>query len=187
MLDNAAPTISQRLHAWRGGDTTAYDALVPTVYAELRLIAGHLMRMQSTAHTLQPTDLANEAWLKLAGNGVPCNDRAHFMAVAARAMRQILVDHARGLKRHKRDGGVRVSLTLANGAQLPADENLLLLEEQLGALETAEPRVAQVTELHYFGGMTYTEIGEVVGISEATVDRDLRFARAWLADRMDPP
>lgn len=179
--------ITERLQAWRAGDVEAFNALVPEVYAELRRIAGSLMRQQSPAHTLQPTALANEAWLKLAGSNVACNDHAHFLAVAARAMRQILVDHARALARQKRAGGHRVSLTLASGEQLPADENVLLLEQELCTLEAEAPRVAQVTELHYFGGMTHLEIGTVVGVSRATVDRDLRFARAWLAERMAGP
>ncbi len=179
--------ISEQLQAWRGGDAEAFRTLLPQVYAELRRIAGRLMHEQSPAHTLQPTALANEAWLKLAGSGVICRDHAHFMAVAARAMRQILVDHARALSRKKRDGGVRVSLTLASGELLAADENLLALEDGLVALETEEPRAAQVTELHYYGGMTYAEMAEVVGVSPATIDRDLRFARAWLADRMANP
>ncbi len=177
--------VAEQLAAWHTGDRTAFDALVPQVYGELRRIAGALMRQQSPAHTLQPTALANEAWLKLAGSGVVCKDRAHFLAVAARAMRQILVDHARGLARHKRDGGIQVSLTLANGEQLPADETMLGLEEALVALEHEEPRAAWVTELHYFGGMTYCEISTVVQVSEATVDRDLRFAKAWLAERIE--
>lgn len=142
------------------------------------------MRDQGAAHTLQPTALANEAWLKLAGSSTDWNDRAHFLAVAARAMRQILVDHARGVGRDKRNGGARISLSLVDGELLPADERLLLLEAELGVLEMSAPRAAQVTELHYFGGMNYEEIGAVVGISRATVDRELRFARVWLAERL---
>ncbi len=179
--------ITQQLRAWRAGDNTAFEALLPDVYAQLRRIAGGLMRDQGAAHTLQPTALANEAWLKLAGSNTDWNDRAHFLAVAARAMRQILVDHARGVGRDKRNGGARISLSLVDGELLPADERLLLLEAELGVLETSAPRAAQVTELHYFGGMNYDEIGAVVGISKATVDRELRFARAWLAERMAGP
>ncbi|HET6546612.1 MAG TPA: ECF-type sigma factor [Rhodanobacteraceae bacterium] len=176
--------ITERLRAWRAGDAAALDVLLPEVYAELRRIAGRLMRAQASVHTLQPTALANEAWLKLAGSDADWSDHAHFLAVAARAMRQILVDHARGLARDKRAGGARISLSLADGEQLPADERLLLLESELSVLETSAPRAAQVTELHYFGGMNYEEIGAAVGISRATVDRELRFARAWLAERM---
>jgi RNA polymerase sigma factor (TIGR02999 family) len=173
--------------AWHAGDAAAVDALVPEVYGELRRIARRLMRGQSAAHTLQPTALANEAWLKLAGSDADVNDRVHFFAIAARAMRQVLVDHARGLARDKRDGGARISLTLANGEVLPADERLLLLEAELGNLEHGSPRAARITELHYFGGMNYEEIGTVLGLSKATVDRELRFARAWLAARLDGP
>lgn len=179
--------ITEKLRAWRDGDGTAFGVLVPEVYAELRRIAARLMRDQNAAHTLQPTALANEAWLKLAGSDGDWNDRVHFFAVAARAMRQILVDHARGLARDKRDGGARISLSLADGDLLPADEHLLLLEAELGVLEGSAPRAAQVTELHYFGGMNYEEIGAAIGISKATVDRELRFARAWLAERIGGP
>jgi len=176
--------ITEQLRAWRGGDGAALEALEPVVYAELRQIAGRLMRGHSSAHTLQPTALANEAWLKLAGADADWNDHHHFLAVAARAMRQILIDHARGLGRDKRAGGARVSLNLADGGVLPADERLLLLEHELRALEGELPRAARITELHYFGGMNHVEIGNVLKLSRATVDRDLRFARAWLAERL---
>lgn len=178
--------ITEQLQAWRAGDRAAFDALLPEVYAELRRIAGRLMQGQSPAHTLQPTALAHEAWFKLAGAQADFADRAHFLAVAARAMRQILVDHARGLAREKRAGGARVSLQLAEGEAMPADERLLLLEAELTVLEASARRSAEVTELHYFGGMSYEEIGTVLGISKATVDRELRFARAWLAARLGP-
>lgn len=179
--------ITEQIRAWRTGDTGGFDVLLPEVYAELRRIAARLMREQAASHTLQPTALANEAWLKLAGNHGDWSDRAHFLAVAARAMRQILVDHARGLARDKRAGGARISLSLADGEIVPADERLLLLEAELSVLENSAPRAARVTELHYFGGMNYDEIGDVIGISKATVDRELRFARAWLAERMAGP
>lgn len=177
--------ITEQLHAWSAGDHAALEKLVPPVYAELRRIAGRLMVDQPAAHTLQPTALANEAWLRLVGSDGHWNDRSHFFAVAARAMRHILVDHARGLARDKRAGGIRVTLSLADGELLPADERVLLLEAELTSLESSAPRAARVTELHYFGGMTYDEIAMAVGISKATVDRELRFAKAWLADRLD--
>lgn len=177
-------TITEQIKAWRAGDAAALEALLPQVYGELRRIAGCLMRDQSAAHTLQPTALANEAWLKLAGGHADPKDHTHFLAIAARAMRQILVDHARGLARQKRHGGARVSLRLADGEQLPADERLLQLEAGLTALEASAPRAARITELHYFGGMNYAEIGLALDLSSATVDRELRFARAWLADQL---
>lgn len=176
--------ITERLQAWRAGNASAEAALAPEVYAEMRRIAGRLMREQAPAHILQPTALANEAWIKLAGSDGDIQDRAHFYAVAAKAMRQILIDHARGLARKKRSGGQRVSLTLANGEQLPADEQLLQLDDELVKLETTAPRAARATELHYFGGMSQAEIGSVLGVSLATVERDIRFARAWLGEQM---
>jgi RNA polymerase sigma factor (TIGR02999 family) len=176
--------MTEQLRAWRTGDPTALEALEPIVYAELRQIANRLMRSQSPAHTLQPTALANEAWLKLAGGDSDWNDHTHFLAVAARAMRQILIDHARGLGRDKRNGGARVSLALADGGDLPADERLLLLEQELRVLEGELPRTARITELHYFGGMNHAEIGAVLDLSRATIDRELRFARVWLAERL---
>lgn len=176
--------VTERIRAWRAGDASAEASLAPEVYAELKRIAGRLMLDQLAAHTLQPTALAHEAWIKLAGSDGDVQDRAHFYALAARAMRQILIDHARGLARKKRDGGARISLTLADGAQLAADEQLLALDEGLTKLELAAPRAARATELHYFGGMSQDEIGSVLGTSRATVDRDLRFARAWLAEQL---
>lgn len=177
--------ISEQIRAWQAGDPAALDALMPQIYGELRRIAGSLMRDQSAAHTLQPTALANEAWLKLSAGDADPSDHTQFMALAARAMRQILVDHARALGRQKRAGGARVSLRLADGEQLPADERLLQLEAGLTALEASAPRAARITELHYFGGMNYAEIGAALELSKATVDRDLRFARAWLAEQME--
>lgn len=177
--------LTEQLRAWSDGNESAYATLLPPVYAELRRIAGHLMRDQGADHTLQPTALANEAWLKLGDSNANWTDRTHFYAVAARAMRQILVDHARGLARDKRSGGMRVTLRVADAELLAADETLLALEAELTTLETSAPRAARVTELHYFGGMTYHEIADVLGISPATVDRELRFARAWLAERLD--
>ncbi|HET8899676.1 MAG TPA: ECF-type sigma factor [Rhodanobacteraceae bacterium] len=176
--------MTEKLRAWRSGDLSAHDALLPEVYAELRRIAGGLMREQRAALTLQPTALAHEAWLKLAGSEADWNDRSHFLAIAARAMRQILIDHARGQGRLKRDGGARISLTLADGEQLPADERLILIDAELSRLQAESPRSAKVTELHYFGGLNYDEIASVAGISRATVERDLRFARAWIASRL---
>ncbi len=175
---------TQLLQAWRGGDTAARDRLVSLLYAELHSVADRQFNQERRDHTLQPTALAHEAWLKLAGSDGDWNDHAHFLAVAARAMRQILVDHARGLARNKRAGGARVSLTLADGEQLPADERLLHVDAELRALEDESPRAARVTELHYFGGMNYEEIAAATGVSRATVERELRFARAWIAARM---
>lgn len=177
--------VTERLQAWRAGDASAEAALMPEVYAEMRRIASRLMRGQHPAHTLQPTALANEAWIKLAGNDGDFQDRAHFFAIAARAMRQILIDHARALARAKRAGGKRVSLTLANGEQVPADRRLLHLDAELTQLAVTAPRAVRATELHYFGGMTQPDIARVLQVSVATVERDLRFARAWLAEQLE--
>lgn len=173
-------SVTQLLLRWRGGDETALDSLLPIVYEELRRLARLQMRNERPGHTLQPTALAHEAYARLVDLELDWQDRAHFLSMAARLMRRVLVDHARVRNAAKRGGGAfRVTLDEALGATEP-DLDLLVLDEALSRLHDRDERPAQVVELHYFGGLTYTEIAEVLAISEATVDRDMRFARAWL-------
>ncbi len=174
-------TVTALLHAWRDGDTGALDQLIPLVYDDLHSLAGRFLSGEREGHTLQPTALINEAYLRLSGAEVPWQDKGHFMAVAARTMRRILVDHAKAKRRAKRGGG-RTPVTLEEGlviAGQPGDE-LVALDEALTTLEEQDPRKGQVVELHFFGGLTYHETGEVLGVSPATVDRELRLAKAWL-------
>jgi RNA polymerase sigma factor (TIGR02999 family) len=173
-------TIVRLLQAWRAGDEDAYARLVPLVYGELRRLArGHLRREQA-GHSLQPTALVHEAYLRLVNAHVDWRDRTHFLSVASRVMRRILVEHARARQTDKR-GGKALHVTLTE--PIPAHArpvDILALDEALERLRAFDERQARVVELSYFGGLTHPEIGELVGISEASVDRDLRHARAWL-------
>ena len=176
---------TELLAAWRAGDASAGDRLMTVVYDELRRLAGRAMRKEQADHTLQPTALVNEAYLQLIRADVSYRDRTHFYAMAARVMRHVLVDHARRKGRQKRGGDVaRVTLEegLVAGDEPQAD--LLALDDALERLAAHQPRKARVIELFYFGGLTAEEVAEVVDVSVATVNRDLRMARAWLYDAL---
>jgi len=180
-FDLEAETIVRLLQEWRQGDEQAYDRLVPLVYGELRRLARGQLRREQAGHSLQPTALVHEAYLRLVKAEVDWRDRTHFLSVAARVMRRILVEHARARRADKRGGDVlHVTLTgpIAAPDERPID--LLALDEAMERLRGFDARQAQIVELSYFGGLTYPEIGLMVGISEASVDRDLRHARAWL-------
>ncbi len=157
------------------------DELAPLVYEELRLLAHRYMRSERPDHTLQATALVNEAFLRLADQTTPrWRDRTHFFAVAARMMRHILVDYARGRQRAKRDGGMKVELIddmVVTEAQIG---QVLDLNDALERFAEQDRRASQVVELKYFGGMNYDEIAEVLSISAITVRRDWEFAKAWL-------
>lgn len=168
----------------RDGDPGALDELMPQVYDELRRIAQSFMRRQQPGHTLQPTALVNEAFIKVFEDAQPVFvDRAHFLALMARVMRQVLVDHARALGAVKRGGPERrvpwdtnIEVAAPRGGQL----NVLELQDALEALGRESQSLAEVVEMHYFGGMTAEETAVVVGRSVHTVRHDLRLARAWL-------
>jgi RNA polymerase sigma factor (TIGR02999 family) len=171
--------VTALLLAWRAGDQTALDRLMSLVHDELHRLAQRCMRGERPDHTLQATALVNEAYLRLADADVDWKDRAHFFAVAATAMRRILVDYARSRGRKKR-AGVMISLEESVLIAPDREAELLAIDDALTRLAGHDERAAQVVELHYFGGLTYDEIAEARGISAATVDRDLRFAKAWL-------
>ncbi len=155
--------------------------VVPLVYGELHRLASLHMRRERGGHTLQPTALVHEAYARLAGSDLTLQDRRHFFAVASRAMRRILVDHARSRGSLKRGAGAsHVTLDEAMAAPETSPEEVLELNDALERLAGNDERKARVVELHYFGGLSYDEIAEVEEISAATVDRDLRFAKAWL-------
>ena len=166
-------TTTVLLQAWRGGDRDALDRLLPVVYDELSGLARRALHGERSGHTLQTRALVHEAYLRLVDADISFHDRAHFIAIAARTMRRVLVDHARARRREKRGGGaVRLDL---DKVDLPApDEGLDILD-----LHEALERLA-IVELHFFGGMSYDETAEAVGVSAATVDRELRLAKAWL-------
>jgi len=170
------------LHAWRKGETGALNALVSLMYPVLHDLAAAQMHRERPGHTLQPTALLNEAFLRLARAGqIDWQDRAHFLAISARLMRQVLVDNARSRTYEKRGGGVRnASLQEADQARDMDLEEILTVHMAIEALEKQDSRKAQVVELRFFGGLTVEEIADVLGISEETVNRDWRLARAWL-------
>jgi RNA polymerase sigma factor (TIGR02999 family) len=179
------PDVTRLLHRWRDGDADALAELTPMLYDELRRIATGQLARERRNHTLQSTEVVHEAFVRLIGTDVPWQDRAHFLAVAARTMRHLLVDHARARGRAKRGGDLaRVTLQPHDASTEPVSEELLNLDRALAALATQDERAASVVELHHFGGLTYDEVGEVVGVSAATVKRDLRLARAWLRREM---
>lgn len=177
--DTPLGEVTRLLEAAEAGDGEAIDRLLPLVYEDLRRVAHRQLDREGGGHTLQTTALIHEAYLKLAGGGsVSATSRAHFLAIAARAMRQVLVDYARRRKAAKRGGGV-ISVTLGDQAQ-PADasaEDLLALDD---ALQKLDPRQRQVIEYRFFGGMEENDIALVLGVSERTVRRDWVKARAWL-------
>ncbi len=174
-------TVTQLLAASRAGDAGSLDRLLPLVYAELRQVAQRQMHGENTGHTLQATALVHEAFLRLSGSDIEWQDRVHFFALAASTMRRVLVDHAKAKRRTKRGGGaVHVPLEEALHAVNDPTSDLAALDEALCRLAARDERKARVVELHYFAGLTYEEVAEAMGLSAATVDRDLRFAKAWL-------
>jgi RNA polymerase sigma factor (TIGR02999 family) len=178
----AAHPVTKLLGDWRAGDKGALEELTPLVYEELRRLAKRHMRSERADHTLQTTGLVNEAFIRMAGMDVPWADRAHFYAVAARLMRRILVDYAKAQRSDKRGGGERPStldeVLVSVSDASPAD--ILAIDEALARLAAIDTRKCDVVVLHFFGGMTYDETAEALGISPATVHRDLRLGRAWL-------
>ncbi len=184
--------VTRLLHGVRAGDAAALDRVYELVYSELRRIAAARLRAERDGHTLQPTALVNEAYLKLAASpGADLQDRPHFLAVAARAMRQVLVDHARRRDAAKRGAGVAPATLTGSGqpaaepSGLDSDE-LLALDTALDRLNALDPRLRQVVELRFFGGLTDTEIGDVLGVTRRTVQRDWARARAWLYGQLYP-
>ena len=188
MTPDPPAEITRLLRAWAGGDQAALDRLTPLVYSELRKVAGCYMRKERPGHTLQTTALVHEAYLRLVDvNSLGWQDRAHFFAVAAEAMRRILVENARR-KRRLRHGGQfhRVSLDEADVAIEPPEEGLDLIEldAALESFAVEEPRKSELVKLRYFAGLSEPEAADVLGISRPTAARWWAFARAWLYERM---
>lgn len=183
--------VTALLQAWSGGDEAALDQLTPLIYKELRRLAGSFMRREREGHTLQPTALANEAYMRLAEvQAMNWRDRAHFFAVASRVMRRILVDSARAKGAHKRGDGAKPLRfdempDVADGSA--DDRQLTALDDALEALARVDPRKVQVIEMRFFGGLTVEETAEVLKISPQSVLRDWKLARAWLNREMRGP
>ncbi|HEV2665074.1 MAG TPA: sigma-70 family RNA polymerase sigma factor [Blastocatellia bacterium] len=175
-------TITQLLIKWRNGDQAALDELASQVYSELRRLARYYLSQERPGHTMQPSDLVQEAYLRLVDEKeIDWQNRAHFFGVAAMRMRHILVEHARGRQAAKRGGGeYRMSLCEADRLTENRDVNLLALDDALQKLEALDPQKARIVELRYFSGLTIEQTAEALRISPATVKRDWSMARAWL-------
>ncbi len=180
----APADFTQLLTEWRSGQPEALERLTPLVYDELRRLARNYMRAERGGHTLQATAVVHEAFMRLIQANVALQDRTHFFAVAARLMRRVLVDHAKSRSRLKRNAGVREWPLGETSLPTTPDFDVVALDDALESLMQLEPRLAQVIELHYFGGLTYQQIAEAAGASTATVHRDIRLARAWLLNEI---
>jgi RNA polymerase sigma factor (TIGR02999 family) len=181
-------SITRLLRDWSKGDQAALEKLMPLVYGELRKLAGNYLRRERQGHTLQPTALVNEAYLKLIDQrNAKWQNRAQFFGVAAQLMRRILVDHARAHQAAKRGGSdqERLSITSAERIVQQPAVDLLALHEALEELATLDPQQERIVELRFFGGLSIEETGEVLGIGHATVERDWKMARAWLRRKLE--
>ena len=176
-------TVTTLLDRLRSGDDSASGRLYEMVQAELHSRARKLMGAAGP-HTLQPTALVHEAWMRIERSGSSAGDREHFLAVASRAMRSVLIDHARAKQAAKRDGGERVLLDDALDVFAERVPDVLELNDELERLAEADPRSARVVELRFFGGLSIEDAASVLGVGHATVERDWRFARAWLSSRL---
>lgn len=174
--------VTQLLHEWSNGRQAALDDLLPLVYRELRAMASRRLRRERADHTMQATDLVHEAFLRLVGqHNANWNDRAHFFAIAAQAMRRVLVDHARKHSAEKRiSPSQKVPLDSAPPLSSDPDVSVLEVDQALERLFAEDERQARVVELRFFGGLTVAETATVLSISEATVAREWRMAKAWL-------
>jgi RNA polymerase sigma factor (TIGR02999 family) len=187
-LERPDPTVTELLVAWRAGDAEALPRLMPLVYEELRRLARRRMAAEPPGQTLTATALVHEAFLRLVEVEVPWQDRAHFLALAARLMRRILVDRGRARARLKRGAGhAAVSLDDVDVPAPEPDRELQALDAALDELATFDPRKAQVVDLVFFGGLTYDEAADALAISRATLHRDLRLAKAWLHEQVGHP
>jgi RNA polymerase sigma factor (TIGR02999 family) len=184
--DGPSVGVSALLQAWGRGDLRARDELAPLVYGELRRRAAAYLRHERPDHTLQPTALVHEAYLRLVGHErVAWRNRGHFFGMAAQMMRRVLVDHARARKAAKRPHGeCRVAVDEAHVVGAPPDCEVLLLDRALAELAALDARQAQIVELRYFGGLSEQEIAELLSLSRSTVTREWQSARAWLYRRI---
>jgi RNA polymerase sigma-70 factor (ECF subfamily) len=182
MRADPQPDATDLLVAWSHGDADAFERLMPLVYAELRSLAGRYMRQERSDHTLQPTALVNEAYLRLIDvNRIQWRSRAHFLAVAAQTMRRILVEFARHRDRQKRGAGaVHVPLDEAMDVARQTEDDFVALSDALTTMATFDSRMSQVVELRFFGGLSVEETADVLSVSPETVMRDWKTAKAWL-------
>jgi RNA polymerase sigma factor (TIGR02999 family) len=181
--DNSSSSITQHLRDWKDGDPAAAGIVISELYTELRRMAARMFSSERAGHTLQPTALVGELYLRLASGSTPdWRGRTHFFAVAAGNLRRILIEHARAHRAARRGGGqIEIPLDLVAAGVTCSCDDLLIIDEALVKLEEADPRAARVTELRFFGGLTEDEIAKELDVAEITVKRDWKFARAWLA------
>jgi len=180
--------VTELLIDWSKGDQAALEKLMPMVYGELRRLATNYLRRERQGHTLQPTALVNEAYLKLVDQkNAKWQNRAQFFGISAQLMRRILVDHARQHQAAKRGGSVqqRLSITSAEKFAQKSEIDLLALNEALDELSRLDPQQARIVELKFFGGLSIDETAEVLGIGHATVEREWKMARAWLRRQLE--
>ena len=184
-MDVSSVAITQLLDDWRGGNQQAYNELAAAVYSELKGKARYYLGKERIDHTLQATGLVHEVYVRMLDVDVAWNNRNHFLAIAASQMRRILVDYARARRADKRGGNI-LHVTLNDEVLLGGGQNpdLLDLDEALLNLMELDPHASKTVELYFFGGLTYEEIAAVLEVSPATVDRKLRFAKAWLTRTM---
>jgi RNA polymerase sigma factor (TIGR02999 family) len=187
MEGTTAPAdVTRLLLRWREGNSEALERLTPIVYDELRRLAGSYMRRESSGHTLQATALVHEAYMRLIGSAqVEFHDRSHFFGIAARLMRQVLVQHARTKGALKRGEGNKESLDEAAIISSEGSSTILALDDALRKLAEFDERKSQIVEMRYFGGLTAEEISAVMGISSATITRELKLAHAWLYRQLE--
>jgi RNA polymerase sigma factor (TIGR02999 family) len=185
MPEDQSGQVTELLQHWKQGDEQALRALVPLVYKELRSLAHYHLQSERPDHTLQSTALVHEAYLRLLGSQpVELRNRTHFVAVASRLMRQILVDYARERRASKRDGGCKIEFEYLDALPVKGDAELLALNDALDELSRIDDRQGKIVEMKFFGGLSAPEISEVLGLSRATIDRDWATARVWLHRQM---
>jgi RNA polymerase sigma factor (TIGR02999 family) len=185
-MDKTPNEITEQLIAWSKGDATALDKLIPVVYQELRRMADQYLRREDLSHSLQPTALVHEAYLRLIDQTkVQWQNRAHFFGVAAQMMRRILIDHAKTKHRLKR-GGTAIKVSLDENVNVSEERSaeLIALDDALQELAQMDERKSRIVELRYFGGLSVDETAEVLGVSNKTVMRDWNFAKAWLYQQL---
>jgi RNA polymerase sigma factor (TIGR02999 family) len=186
MPDYLSGQVTELLQHWKQGDEKALGDLLPLVYKELRRLAHYHLQSERSDHTLQSTALVHEAYLRLMdGQPLELQNRAHFIAVASRLMRQVLVDYARERRASKRDGGCRIAVEDLGSVAITGDDELIALDDALEELSRLDERQGRIVEMKFFGGLSAPEISRVMGLSRATVDRDWATARVWLHRQMN--
>ena len=185
MPDDPSGQVSELLQQWIQGDQDALGAVVPVIYQELRRLAHYHLQSERANHTLQSTALVNEAFMQLIGSQpAQLQNRAHFVAIASRLMRQILMQYARSRHASKRDGGLRIALEEIAELPVASDDELVALDDALEELTRIDGRQSEIVQMKFFGGLTVPEIAQVLGFSVATVERDWATARIWLRREM---